>query len=93
VPRVRLVPRVTRPSTSTIERRLSALLVDDRARHRLCGPQQGALASASPPPSPAAGVGFVIHQRRRTLPLYDLDTASRRVFWVAACAGIIVLTH
>ena len=24
------------------------------------------------------------------MPLYDLDIASRRIFWVAACAGIIV---
>ena len=23
-------------------------------------------------------------------PLYDLDVAGRRIFWVAACAGIIV---
>jgi MFS transporter, DHA2 family, multidrug resistance protein len=38
----------------------------------------------------AAGVAFVIRQRRTKFPLYDLDVASRRVFWVAACAGIIV---
>jgi EmrB/QacA subfamily drug resistance transporter len=38
----------------------------------------------------AAGVGFVIRQRRVANPLYDLDVASRRIFWVAACAGIIV---
>jgi DHA2 family multidrug resistance protein-like MFS transporter len=38
-----------------------------------------------------AGVGaFVIRQRRAPNPLYDLDVARRRVFWVAACAGIIV---
>jgi DHA2 family multidrug resistance protein-like MFS transporter len=33
---------------------------------------------------------FVIRQRRASNPLYDLSVASRRVFWVAACAGIIV---
>jgi DHA2 family multidrug resistance protein-like MFS transporter len=33
---------------------------------------------------------FVIRQRRAANPLYDLSVASRRVFWVAACAGIIV---
>jgi MFS family permease len=33
---------------------------------------------------------FVIRQRRASNPLYDLTVASRRVFWVAACAGIIV---
>jgi MFS transporter, DHA2 family, multidrug resistance protein len=38
----------------------------------------------------AALVGFVIRQRRAANPLYDLDVASRRVFWVAAVAGIIV---
>ena len=38
-----------------------------------------------------AGVGaFVIRQRRAPNPLYDLHVAGRRVFWVAACGGIIV---
>ena len=31
-----------------------------------------------------------IRQRRAATPLYDLDVAGRRIFWVAACAGIIV---
>ena len=38
----------------------------------------------------AAGGAFVLRQRRAPNPLYDLDVARRRVFWVAACAGIIV---
>jgi DHA2 family multidrug resistance protein-like MFS transporter len=39
----------------------------------------------------AAGAGgFVIRQRRAKEPLYDLHVAARRIFWVAACAGIIV---
>ena len=38
----------------------------------------------------AAGVGFFIRQSAAAVPLYDLDIASRRIFWVAACAGIIV---
>src|SRR3954469_6342910 len=39
----------------------------------------------------AAGAGaFVIRQRRARNPLYDLDIARRRIFWVAAVAGIIV---
>src|SRR4051794_18056788 len=38
----------------------------------------------------AAIVGFLIRQRRARNPLYDLDVAGRRVFWVAAVAGIIV---
>ena len=33
---------------------------------------------------------FVLRQRRAANPLYDLDIASRRTFWVAAVAGIIV---
>jgi DHA2 family multidrug resistance protein-like MFS transporter len=33
---------------------------------------------------------FVIRQRRVATPLYDLDVAKRRIFWVAAVAGIIV---
>src|SRR5262249_60324404 len=38
----------------------------------------------------AAGVAFVIRQRRARAPLYDLEVAARPTFWVAACAGIIV---
>jgi DHA2 family multidrug resistance protein-like MFS transporter len=37
-----------------------------------------------------AGTGFVLRQRRATVPLYDLAVAGRRIFWVAASAGIIV---
>jgi MFS family permease len=35
-------------------------------------------------------IGFVLRQRRAPFPLYDLSVAGRRIFWVAACAGIIV---
>jgi MFS family permease len=38
----------------------------------------------------AAGIAFTIRQRRAANPLYDLHVAGRRLFWVAACAGIIV---
>ncbi len=38
----------------------------------------------------AAGVGFFLRQRRARNPLYDLAIAGRRIFWVAATAGIIV---
>ena len=38
----------------------------------------------------AAGAAFVIRQKRAANPLYDLHVAARRVFWVAACAGVIV---
>jgi EmrB/QacA subfamily drug resistance transporter len=35
-------------------------------------------------------IAFVLRQRRAANPLYDLHVAGRRIFWVAACAGIIV---
>jgi MFS transporter, DHA2 family, multidrug resistance protein len=38
----------------------------------------------------ATGAAFVLRQRRAPEPLYDLAIARRRIFWVAACAGIIV---
>ena len=53
-------------------------------------PNEGALALGLAAIALAALVAFVIRQRRVGNPLYDLDVAGRRVFWVAACAGIIV---
>jgi len=38
----------------------------------------------------SAGVAFIVRQRRAPNPLFDLQVAGRRVFWVAAVAGIIV---
>jgi DHA2 family multidrug resistance protein-like MFS transporter len=38
----------------------------------------------------ASLVAFVVRQRRARSPLYDLNVAGRRLFWVAAVAGIIV---
>jgi len=35
-------------------------------------------------------IGFYVRQKRAVNALYDLNIASRRIFWVAACAGIIV---
>ena len=40
--------------------------------------------------SGASLVAFYIRQRRARNPLYDLETAARPTFWVAACAGLIV---
>lgn len=37
-----------------------------------------------------AAVLFILRQRRTRFPLYDLEVAGRRIFWVAALAGIIV---
>jgi MFS transporter, DHA2 family, multidrug resistance protein len=36
------------------------------------------------------GVLFILRQQRAASPLYDLQIARRRTFWVAALAGIIV---
>jgi MFS transporter, DHA2 family, multidrug resistance protein len=53
-------------------------------------PGKGALAIGLGIVAIAATAAFVIRQRRARSPLYDLDVAARRIFWVAACAGIIV---
>jgi hypothetical protein len=53
-------------------------------------PGKGTLAIGMGVIALAAAAAFVIRQRRARNPLYDLKVASRRVFWVAACAGIIV---
>lgn len=39
----------------------------------------------------ATAIAFVAWQRRAGHPLFDLVVASRRTFWVAACAGIVVI--
>jgi MFS transporter, DHA2 family, multidrug resistance protein len=38
----------------------------------------------------AATIAFILRQRRAQNPLYDLKIAGRRIFWVAAVAGIVV---
>ncbi|HKG38483.1 MAG TPA: MFS transporter [Conexibacter sp.] len=53
-------------------------------------PNRGTLAIGLGLIALAAGVAFVLRQRRAASPLYDLDIARRRIFWVAACAGVIV---
>jgi DHA2 family multidrug resistance protein-like MFS transporter len=53
-------------------------------------PGKGALAIGLGIVALAATGAFVLRQRRARSPLYDLDVAKRRIFWVAACAGIIV---
>jgi MFS transporter, DHA2 family, multidrug resistance protein len=53
-------------------------------------PNKGTLALGLPPSLSPQQLRFVIRQRRAKNPLYDLHVAGRRIFWVAACAGIIV---
>ena len=53
-------------------------------------PNEGALALGLLVVAVAALIAFIMRQRRAPNPLYDLRIARRRVFWVAACAGIIV---
>src|SRR5262249_31973695 len=53
-------------------------------------PDRGMLVLSLSIIAAAALIAFVIRQRRARVPLYDLHVAGRRIFWVAACAGIIV---
>jgi MFS transporter, DHA2 family, multidrug resistance protein len=53
-------------------------------------PNEGAVALGLAAIAAAAAAAFVVRQRRAKSPLYDLAVAGRRIFWVAACAGIIV---
>jgi MFS transporter, DHA2 family, multidrug resistance protein len=53
-------------------------------------PNEGAVALGLAAVALAATAAFLVRQRRASTPLYDLHVAGRRVFWVAACAGIIV---
>jgi DHA2 family multidrug resistance protein-like MFS transporter len=53
-------------------------------------PGEGGVAAALGAGAIALAAAFVWRQRRARNPLYDLDVAGRRVFWVAAVAGIIV---
>jgi hypothetical protein len=53
-------------------------------------PNKGTLVLGLAVVAVAAGIAFLIRQHRAPNPLYDLHVAGRRVFWVAAGAGIIV---
>jgi MFS transporter, DHA2 family, multidrug resistance protein len=53
-------------------------------------PDMGTLALGLGAIALAALIAFLLRQRRAQNPLYDLKVASRRVFWVAATAGVIV---
>jgi len=53
-------------------------------------PNKGTLALVLAGIALVATAAFVLRQRSYRYPLYDLAVAGRRVFWVAALAGIIV---
>ena len=53
-------------------------------------PDKGMLALGLAAIAVAALIAFLLRQRRARNPLYDLDVARRRIFWVAATAGVIV---
>jgi len=53
-------------------------------------PSSGALTLGLAAIAVAALIAFFLRQRRAANPLYDLAVAGRRIFWVAACAGVIV---
>jgi EmrB/QacA subfamily drug resistance transporter len=53
-------------------------------------PNKGTLVLGLAAVTLAALVVFYLRERRAANPLYDLHVAGRRVFWVAAVAGIIV---
>ena len=53
-------------------------------------PDRGTLVFSLAVIALASVLAFVIRQRRARNPLYDLHVAARRIFWVAAVAGVIV---
>jgi MFS transporter, DHA2 family, multidrug resistance protein len=53
-------------------------------------PDKGTLALGLGGIAVAALIAFGLRQRAARFPLYDLAVARRRIFWVAAVAGIIV---
>ncbi|HUO47369.1 MAG TPA: MFS transporter [Acidimicrobiales bacterium] len=71
---------------------LSALLVGSiiLAINFAAVPNSGTLILSLSVIGVAAVIGFVLRERRAHNPLYDLHIAARPIFWVAACAGIIV---
>jgi EmrB/QacA subfamily drug resistance transporter len=92
---IRLVPSHVNETSDPVDNlggMLSALLVAGivLAINLAPVPDAGTIAIGLALVALAAGIAFVIRQRRAKPPLYDLDIASRRIFWVAALAGIIV---
>ena len=92
---VRMVPAHVNESTDPVDSLggvLSVLLVAALilAINFAAVPDKGDLTLALAGIAVLALIAFVLRQRRAANPLYDLHVAGRRIFWVAACAGIIV---
>jgi EmrB/QacA subfamily drug resistance transporter len=90
-----LVPSHVNESTDNVDHLggvLSALMVGGiiLAINFAAVPGAGLLVLGLTVVGVAALIGFLIRQRRARNPLYDLAIAARPIFWVAACAGIIV---
>ncbi len=91
----RFVPAHVNEATEPVDNLggiLSALLIGALvlAINFAAVPNEKALAVGLLAIALAAGGAFYFRQRRAANPLFDLDVAGRRIFWVAACAGIIV---
>jgi EmrB/QacA subfamily drug resistance transporter len=90
-----LVPSHVNESTEPVDHPggvLSVILVGSLilAINFAAVPNAGTLALGLGIVALAACGAFLIRQRRAASPLYDLKVAGRRIFWVAAVAGIIV---
>jgi len=92
---IRLVPAHVNEATDPVDNLggiLSVLLVAGLVLsiNFAAVPDQGRLAVELAGLALVAALAFFVRQRRAKSPLYDLNVAGRRVFWVAACAGLIV---
>ncbi len=92
---MRLVPSHVNEATSPVDNFggvLSAVLVAAAilAINFAPVPDRGRLSIALAVVAAAATIGFFARQHRARFPLYDLHVAGRRIFWVAACAGLVV---
>ncbi|MCC7077189.1 MAG: MFS transporter [Acidimicrobiia bacterium] len=92
---VRLVPAHVHEETDPVDHLggvLSAVLVGSLilAINFAPVPDAGTLVLGLSVVGAASLVAFWLRQRRARNPLYDLHVATRRTFWIAACAGIVV---
>ena len=92
---LKVVPSHVNESEGTVDNFggvLSALLVGALilAINFAVVPDKGALVLGLAVITVAAAIAFILRERKAPEPLYDLHVAGRRIFWVAACAGIIV---